>query len=165
MNRRLLACLAGSWLFAALPGLPARGAAVSSSPSDCDSIDAVPMRFDIAYALDVQPIFDQHCANCHVDSGGAPEAGMELDSGVSWFQLVGVASSQDPGLTRVIPFDAANSLLFQKVNCYIPAIGDRMPFERDELSTQEQAIIHDWIATGASAGASEAVFYSGFEDR
>ena len=137
----------------------------AQEPSECDSIDAVLMRFDIDYATDVQPVWDQHCANCHVASGGAPLAGLELDTGVSWEQLVGVASSQDASLTRVLPWDAPSSLLYQKVNCYFPAIGSRMPFERPELSVEEQALIHDWIALGASSTTSEVIFLSGFEVR
>ena len=161
MNRTLFAALL-------LPLALASGARVHAAGADasaCDSIDAVPMRFDIDYQADVQAIFTRHCANCHVDSGGAPLAGLELDVGVSWFQLVGVPSSQDASLRRVIPGDAANSLLFQKVNCYFPAIGSRMPFERAELSVEEQATIHDWIALGASDTTSEVIFLSGFEVR
>jgi hypothetical protein len=160
MNRSLLAALLLSLALASVAGVRA-----AEEPSECDSIDAVPMRFDIDYQTDVQAIFTQHCANCHVDSGGAPLAGLELDNGVSWFQLVGVPSSQDPGFERVIPGDAAKSLLFQKVNCYFPAIGSRMPFERPELSVEEQATIHDWIVLGASDTTSEVIFLSGFEVR
>ena len=164
MNKRLLVVLL------LLPLAPATGtrahAFVSAlEPSECDSIDSVPMRFDIDYGADVQPIFTEHCANCHVDSGGAPLAGLELDVGVSWFQLVGTSSSQDPSLTRVIPGDAAQSLLYQKVNCTFPAIGSRMPFERPELSVENQAVIHDWIVLGASSTTSEVIFLSGFEVR
>ena len=161
MNRSSLAALPLSLALAAR----VHAAGTAGDPAECDSIDSVPMRYDIDYQADVQPIFDQHCRNCHVDSGGAPSAGLELDSGYSWFQLVGVASSQDPGVTRVIPFNAAWSLLFQKVNCYFPSVGSRMPFERTELTVEEQAIIHDWIALGASDGTSEVVFLSGFEAR
>ena len=138
---------------------------LAQETSGCDSIDAVPMRFDIDYGAHVQLIWDQHCANCHVMSGGAPLGGLELDTGVSWFQLVGVPSSQDGSLTRVIPGDAKNSLLFQKVNCDLPAIGSRMPLDRPELSIEEQALIHDWIALGASETTSEVIFLSGFEVR
>ncbi len=164
MNKRLLVALL------LLPLAPATGtrahAFVSAlEPSECDSIDSVPMRFDIDYGADVQPIFTGHCANCHVESGGAPLAGLELDVGVSWFQLVGTSSSQDPSLTRVIPGDAAQSLLYQKVNCTFPAIGSRMPFERPELSVENQAVIHDWIVLGASSTTSEVIFLSGFEVR
>jgi len=164
MNKRLLVALL------LLPLAPATGtrahAFVSAlEPSECDSIDGVPMRFDVDYGTDVQPIFTEHCANCHVDSGGAPLAGLELDVGVSWFQLVGTSSSQDPSLTRVVPGDAAQSLLYQKVNCTFPAIGSRMPFERPELSVENQAVIHDWIVLGASSTTSEVIFLSGFEVR
>jgi hypothetical protein len=163
MNRSLLAALLLPLALAVFAG--GRGARAAQDPSGCDSIDSVPMRFDIDYGADVQPIFDAHCANCHVASGGAPLAGLELDTGVSWFQLVGAPSSQDASLTRVIPWDAANSLLYQKVNCYFPAIGSRMPFERPELSVEEQALIHDWIALGASSTTSEVIFLSSFEVR
>jgi hypothetical protein len=167
---------AGEWLRLGLGGLLLVGIATAASAgllrpfaaptaSECDSIDSIPARFDIDYQSDVQPIFDQHCANCHVDSGGAPEAGLELDSGVSWYELVDVASSQDPSLTRVKSFDPANSLLFHKVNCENPDLGSRMPYERIPITLAEQALIHDWIATGASMTTSETIFFAGFEDR
>jgi len=159
--KRILRLLLAVTLLAAA-GDPPRA---TEEPTECDSIDSVPVRFDIDFGADVQPIFDQHCANCHVDSGGAPSAGMELDAGISWFQLVGVTSSQDASLTRVVPWNAAGSLLFQKVNCYVPGVGSRMPFERTELSVEEQAVIHDWIALGASSTTSEVIFGSGFEPR
>ena len=161
MNRRLLLLLLPLAL-----GTDARVHAFETTqePTECDSIDAVPMRFDIDYA-EVQLVWDAQCANCHVQSGGEPLAGLELDTGVSWFQLVGVPSSQDASLARVIPGDAKNSLLYQKVNCYFPAIGSRMPFERPELSVEQQALIHDWIVLGASETTSEVIFLSGFEVR
>ena len=127
MNKRLLAIYL-TLGFATAADWRAHASGEALEPSECDSIDSVPMRFDIDYDADVQPLFVQQCSNCHVDSGGAPLAGLELDVGVSWFQLVGTPSSQDPSLTRVIPGDAAQSLLYQKVNCTFPAIGSRMPF-------------------------------------
>ena len=164
MNKRLLAAFL-TLAFATATDTRVRASGVAFEPSECDSIDSVPMRFDIDYGADVQPIFTKNCANCHVDSGGAPLAGLELDVGVSWFQLVDAPSSQDASLTRVIPGDAAQSLLYQKVNCNFPAIGSRMPFERPELSLEDQAVIHDWIVLGASSTTSEVIFLAGFEVR
>ncbi|MCB1590097.1 MAG: hypothetical protein KDI56_14410 [Xanthomonadales bacterium] len=103
------------------------------------------------YALDIQPIWGQYCANCHVAHGGSPAAGLDLDPAFSYGQLV---NAPDHSLTilRVVPGDPEGSLLFRKLNCLEPgpASGDPpMPLGRPPLSASLQARIHDWIAAGA----------------
>lgn len=47
------------------------------------------------------------CTNCH--RAGGPAGFLPLTEGVAYGNLVGRASSQRPGATRVIPGDADNS--------------------------------------------------------
>ncbi len=137
-------------------------------PSGCDSIASVPARFSIDYQSDIQPIFSSRCANCHVDSAGAPEADLDLDPEPSWFNLVDVNSSQLASQIRVIPRDALRSLLFRKVNCDVPGPfpeSERMPQNRPDLQLAEQALIYDWIMAGAVNGATDTIFFNDFDPR
>lgn len=59
-----------------------------------------------------QEIFSTTCANCHGGSGYAA-ANLNLTPGHSVEQLVGVESQKVPGMMRVKPGDAANSLLYE----------------------------------------------------
>ncbi len=136
-----------------------------SSAASCDSLDGVPRRFDINYETDIQPIFDARCANCHVAAAGNPEAGLNLDDGISWFTLVDVPSSQDSSRVRVTAYAPGASLLFDKVNCEPPALGERMPFQRSAIPVTMQALINDWIELGAWPGASDTLYFNGFENR
>ncbi len=62
--------------------------------------------------------------------------------------LVNIVSFFEPGIDRVEPGDALESLLFRKVNCSDPGIGNRMPFG-ELLSLDQQRLIFDWIEEGA----------------
>ncbi len=161
--RRFLASL----LLAALCAPPARVTA-QVIPGGCDSIAATPATYAIDYQADIQPIFSSGCANCHVDSAGAPEADLDLNPEPSWFNLVGVNSSQDPAQSRVTPRDALRSLLFRKVNCDIPGPfleSERMPQNRPDLPLSQQALIYDWIMAGAPFEPTDTIFFNGLEPR
>lgn len=126
------------------------GPALRAGAFSCDDISFMPMDFSVDYETEVQPIFTSSCSNCHVDSP-FPLGGLRLDPGKSLADLVNVPSSQDAQLIRVVPFSAAQSLLFHKVNCEEPEIGARMPQGRSPISLQDQARIYDWIQQGALA--------------
>lgn len=154
-------------LAAALASLPV-GVAAQAVPSGCDSIADTPATYAIDYQADIQPIFTFGCANCHVDSAGAPEADLDLNPEPSWFNLVGVNSSQDASQIRVIPRDALRSLLFRKVNCDVPGPfpgSQRMPQNRPDMDLSQQALIYDWIMAGAPIGATDTIFFNGLESR
>lgn len=51
-------------------------------------------------------------------------------------------------MLRVRPFEPLASSLFLKVNCETPPFGSRMPLGGSP-SPELQALIHDWIASGA----------------
>ena len=64
----------------------------------------------------------------------------------SYAQLVGVASSQNPGILRVAANDPDNSYLIQKLE---GAAGARMPLGAAPLDPEVIAAIRLWIANGA----------------
>ncbi|GAA0705235.1 hypothetical protein [Dokdonella soli] len=161
--------LRGLWLLAVVgtaraePG-PSQTQDISSA-SMCDSIDSVPVTFTIDYQSAIQGIFNANCVACHTNTAPPLPAGLSLDPGVSWSAIVNHASSQRPGLVRVVPNRPDLSLLFHKVNCAVPDVGARMPYGGPYLSIQDQALIHDWIAGGAPSGTTDTIFRSGFEIR
>jgi hypothetical protein len=105
------------------------------------SIPAVPSLTD-----EIQPIFTSSCAlvNCHVGDGGA---GLNLEAGLSFAELISVASSQIEGV-RVSPGQPEASYLFEKITSVEPRFGERMPIGNvlDELDVEA---IRQWIAGGA----------------
>lgn len=142
----------------------ARSSAIEPAASGCTNLDAVPVQFTIDYQSAIQGIFDNHCIECH--SGDPPlPADLDLSAGGSWSHVFNVLSSQDPAFTRVVPNHPDQSLLFLKVNCDTPGVGQRMPFGGDPLQPEEQALIFDWIAAGAPSATTDVIFNGGFEVR
>ena len=98
-------------------------------------------------------VFTPNCAvsGCHTGpTGNSLPAGMDLSNAdASFANLVGIASLQQPTLSRVAPNDPANSYLVQKVEG-TAASGARMPLGGGVL---DQAVINDirqWISDGAN---------------
>jgi len=95
-------------------------------------------------------VFTPICTQCHVGAN-APQ-GLRLDAANSYGALVGVASSEQPGLLRVKPGDAAASYLIQKLEGNA-AVGARMPLGQPALPDATILVIREWITSGASRGA------------
>ena len=131
--------------------------------SGCESLDAIPVTYQISYQAGIQGLFNTHCTECH--EGDAPSGGLDLSGGISWSNLVYHESSQNSQLTRVLPNSPELSLLFHKINCATPELGHRMPLFRTPLTLEEQALIYDWIAGGAPAVQLDEVFRAEFEIR
>ena len=90
------------------------------------------------------------CTNCHTSTGRNPSGGLNLNHDVAYDQLVNVASRGKAGATRVIPGDAANSYLVQKLDGSPGIVGRRMPFAGAPFLTDGQMLIlKRWIAIGA----------------
>lgn len=99
---------------------------------------------------DVQSqILNVYCVGCHTSNGRSPAAGMDLTYPGSYGQLVNAASSGKPGAVRVIPGDANNSYLVQKVEGAADIVGLRMPRNQPPLSDAQILLIRQWIAAGA----------------
>jgi hypothetical protein len=100
-----------------------------------------------SFAADIQEIFDRRgCINaaCH---GTASAAGLNLQSGVSYGDLVNVMATREP-VTRVIPGDADGSYLVIKLEGR-QTVGARMPVGGQPLDQTDLTNIKNWIAQGA----------------
>jgi hypothetical protein len=90
------------------------------------------------------------CTNCHSNVGRNPSGGMTLLPGVSYANLVGVASTGKPGAVRVIPGDPENSYIIHKLEGQSDIVGVRMPRGNGPFLTAGQIlVIKRWIANGA----------------
>ncbi|MDR3388771.1 MAG: hypothetical protein P4L92_17125 [Rudaea sp.] len=150
--------------------------ASSVVPSGCTSIQDVPPLYNgIEYGAAIQGLFDNFltnggmagCADCHTNPASGAAGNLDLTDGDSWGDLVNIASNEDPGIMYVVPNHPEQSLLFQKINCANPAVGAQMPYEfpPGTLSPEQQALIYDWIAEGATVGTTDGIFRNGFDIR
>ncbi|MEZ5461694.1 MAG: hypothetical protein R3F00_07780 [Dokdonella sp.] len=150
-------------------GLALAMALVSSTPaiaaSGCESIASIPITWNIDYTTTIQDLFANRCSNCHVDHGGSPSGDLDLDPEFSWDNLVNAPSNGQPGRFLVVPGQPLNSVLFEKLNCDVPNVGDRMPRGRPPIPLEEQALIFDWIMLGAPYQQTDFIFFGGFEPR
>jgi hypothetical protein len=99
--------------------------------------------FPITFSGDIQPIFSNRCAvsGCHAPP--SPKADCDLRAGHSYANLVDVpATNFGPGI-RVIPNDAAESILFQLVE------SGTMPQTGADLTSKQIEAIRVWIDSGA----------------
>lgn len=93
-------------------------------------------------------VFTNTCARCH-GLGNTPAAGLSLAEGESYSNLVNhTAKNPDNGL-RVVPGDAANSLLHKVIH------GDEnsgVPFDHSNMIKESSTItlIDNWINNGAT---------------
>jgi hypothetical protein len=148
-------------------------------PTGCTSIANVPVA-TISYGAAIQHgIFQDFtgvgqggCADCHTSGMGVsiPPGGLDLDPAESpspYVNLINVESADYPGMKYVVPGRPEQSLLFWKVNCDSPVYGSRMPLSNyaGGLSAEQQAEIYDWIAAGAPAGTTDAIFRGTFDLR
>ncbi|HET7202624.1 MAG TPA: hypothetical protein VFI92_04595 [Steroidobacteraceae bacterium] len=141
----LLAGCAGSG-----EGLDANG-----RPLDEGGGGTVPLTPDLA---SIQAnVFTPVCAPCH-SGAGAPQ-GLQLDAENSYAALVGVPSSEVPGLLRVEPGEPDSSYLVQKLEGRA-SVGARMPLGQPALPEATILVIRQWIQDGAlpdSAGSAAAL--------
>jgi hypothetical protein len=90
------------------------------------------------------------CTQCHNAGGRSFTANLSLAEGVSYGDLVNVASRNKPGAIRVIPGDPENSYLIHKLEGRSGIVGDRMPRTGGVFLTDGQiSIIKRWIELGA----------------
>ena len=113
---------------------------------DTNAIEASAMTH-VSFSLNVQPIFDQHCAltGCHVP--GNPQAGQILSAGFSYSNIVNVQSQESPSMKRIAPGDLANSYLYQKIEGVAGIMPP--PSTTDSLLESDKNVIMSWILEGA----------------
>ena len=96
-----------------------------------------------------QNVFTPTCAipGCHI--GAAAPEGLRLDEASSFALLVGIASTEVPGLLRVNPTNAELSYLIQKLEG-TATVGGRMPLSGPPFLPQTTIdVIRQWITDGA----------------
>lgn len=92
-------------------------------------------------------ILSPSCATSGCHAGGAPAGGLNLTAGNSYAALVGIASTEDANIMRVVPFDAVNSYLMQVLDG-TAASGTVMPPSGMLPQTSIDAV-RTWINNGA----------------
>ncbi len=104
---------------------------------------------DPSFATDIQPILSSRCATsgCH-DGANSTGTGLIMTLGSAYANLVNVNSTEVPSLKRVLPGDAANSYLVDKIEG-TAAVGDRMPLTGAALTATQIKTIRNWINQGA----------------
>ena len=174
MSRRGCAIAALAFASAATTTLATRSQAGTAMPSGCTDIRNVPVTYAIEYAASIQGLFNDFsgmssgCVDCHFSAEmGTPAGNLDLSAGVSWAHLVNATSAEDASLVYVVPGHPELSLLFWKVNCDSPVAGVRMPYGGygGGLTAEQQALVYDWIAQGASVATTDTLFQSGFDIR
>ena len=132
-----------------------------ATPGDDDDDDATPGDDDdatpgddddsagspLSLAADIQPLFDNNCAPCHL--GGGASGGLALDS--AYGTLVGVPSNQS-GLNRVQAGLVQDSYLWHKLQGTqddVGGSGNPMPGSAPPLPAVELDLIEAWITGGA----------------
>ena len=145
----------------------ALGAAVAGCAGDGKGLDAngrppsesgagLPPATGVSFKAVQDNVFTPVCSTCH--AGAAAPLGLRLDAGNAYASLVNVASVEVGALRRVLPGDAANSYLVQKIEGRA-AVGARMPLGGPALSQANIDLVRAWIAAGAPpavAAASDA---------
>ena len=96
----------------------------------------------VSYENQIQPIFDTNCTICHGGSGG-----LDLSEDVSYNKLYDVDAQNYSG-KRVKPYDAANSILWNKI-ANTGTYGGAMPQGSSSLNADEAQLIETWINEGA----------------
>lgn len=132
-------------------GCTSTGVMMSGNDNGEVNDNGSPAERSVSFSRDIQPILTARCAVCHVEGGVADRQGIELYVGVgeSYGKLVDQPSSLQADLTLVIPGDAENSLLFQKIDSTRPPVGTRMPQLAAPLTEDQIETIKDWINQGA----------------
>ena len=104
-----------------------------------------PLYAEVDYNSEIQPIFNSSCINCH--SGSDAEEDLNL---TSYNNVMNGGESGDV----VIPYDHANSLLWQYVNSsYMPPYGSgSYPLTTDQIN-----LIAQWIDEGALPESNESM--------
>jgi len=106
----------------------------------------------VAFAAQLQPLFDAHCVVCH--QYGAAQAGLSLEDGDSHANLVGVKSTESE-LQRVAPGAPEQSYLLHKLrgtHGSVGGTGARMPLPDNgaaPLSAVDEGLVKTWIEQGA----------------
>ncbi len=117
----------------------------------CSGVDVpvVPVGVPVSYAEHLEPLVIARCLSCHTTE--EPEAGLVLEFGAGYGEMVGRASTQVSEQRIVVPGDVDASYLWAKLSHDVE-IGRGMPrtvVGSIELPDDELALYRRWIAGGA----------------
>lgn len=104
----------------------------------------------LAFSQIQAQIFTPSCAKAGCHAASAASAGLVLEAGRAYGELVGRPSTQNGGLARVAPGDPERSYLILKLRGDPSITGQRMPQNGPPFLTPEQIDgIAAWIRAGA----------------
>lgn len=93
------------------------------------------------------------CTNGYCHGGGSGTMTLSADPEVTYLSLVdqpaGGVSCKPGAMTRVVPGDPENSLLWQKIAPGVTPCGSKMPPESMGLNEAQVETVRGWIAAGA----------------
>lgn len=117
-----------------------------ADPSDTLTIDVGDIDASMFSAIQMG-VFNSTCANCHGGSS-SPAANLYLTEGNAYSNLVNVASTRVSEGVRVIPGDAANSVLHKVIS---PNNAAGLGFSHSGMIAEEEVLnlIDAWIDGGA----------------
>lgn len=124
------------------------GTASTPVPTDGSVPDAAVVVGDAKLSAIQSSILTPSCATSRCHAGAQPAGALNLESGKAYAQLVGVASSQNAGQTRVVAGDPTKSLLSLSLKARVGRVG-RMPDAKPMLPASQIATVDAWIAAGA----------------
>lgn len=118
-----------------------------TSSSSMSATDTRTLQANPSFSQTIQEIFNRRgctSSSCH---GSAQMAGLDLRSGASYGDLVGVRATSEP-IVRVIPGDPDGSYLVIKLEGR-QSVGARMPQTGSPLDSIDLGNVRNWISTGA----------------
>ena len=100
-----------------------------------------------SFSNDIQPIFSARCATSSCHTTVTQQAGMSLEEGAAYAEIVGVQATTRQSRKRVDPSVPSNSLVYLAVTPTPPIV--RMPLGRTPLTANQIENIRRWIEQGA----------------
>ncbi len=95
-------------------------------------------------------IFTPTCAKSGCHAANTASAGMVLDAGRAYAQIVGRPSTEQPTLHRIEPGDPNHSYMIKKLRGDPDITGGQMPLDRPGSLTKEQMDgLVGWVLAGA----------------
>jgi hypothetical protein len=100
---------------------------------------------DVSFSIDIQPIFNARCIQCHDQNHFT---GLDLREENSYNLLVNVASTNYGPNLRIVPLSLENSVLWNKIT-NSGVFGQQMPPVGEPVSNFDLEKIESWIELGA----------------
>ncbi len=101
---------------------------------------------DIRFSRDVLPILSDTCFTCHGPDAKARMAGLRLD------REEGAFGTGESGAKVIVPGDESQSELIRRITTTDPDEVMPPPESLRQLSSQQVAVLRDWIQSGAKWG-------------